>query len=143
MYGLTRFDNRNSLLDPFNVMDEVLRQLNPVTSRLVDGDVFGANSQTLDDKYVFEFAVPGFKKEDLNVTVKDSILTVSASAKSQTEDERKTYTVREFGEKSLRRSFRLPSDAVVKDLSAECVDGILTVFVPREEDQGALTIEVK
>lgn len=140
MYLTKSYDR---VFNPFDLVEDVVRQMNPLTSRMIEGDVFGANYRVLDDKYVFEIAVPGFKKEDLKVTVNGTLLTVAAKAKTETEEERNSYSFREFGERSLCRSFKLPSDGDGKSMSAKCEDGVLVVSVPRSEEHGALTVEVE
>jgi len=86
--------------------------------------------------FAIELAVPGFKKEDLKVNVKDGVLTISSEKKLESEEEKKGYTRKEFSYASFSRSFALPENTDAGSLKAKFADGVLklelkkTVAVP-------------
>lgn len=77
--------------------------------------------------------LPGLRKEDVNVSIEDGILTVSGERKqeSRQENERFHRVERSYG--SFKRSFRLPEGAHEDEITATCQDGVLTVTVPRDK----------
>ena len=83
-------------------------------------------SQT-DTVYLLKMDLPGVTGDDLKVQVKDHghLLTVSGERKSTCPHSRS------YGKFS--RSFRLNDDADSEHLTAELVDGVLTVSVPKKE----------
>jgi HSP20 family protein len=77
--------------------------------------------------YTLELAAPGYRKEDLKVTVKDGVLNISSSRKEEHEEKGKGYTRREFSSASFSRSFSLPASVDEKSVDAAFKDGVLTV----------------
>lgn len=87
-----------------------------------------------DETYVLELAVPGYKKEDFSIKVEENVLTIASEKKVDDEVKSSKYTRREFRYESFSRSFSLP-EGLVDDakISAEYVDGILNVKIPKTE----------
>lgn len=86
------------------------------------------------DAYQIEVAIPGLKKEDFNVGVKDNVLTVAAEVKAENcaEDEADHCLCREFSFTSFKRSFSLPESGIDRDgVKASYQDGILSVSLPK------------
>ena len=109
---------------------------------------FGDWSPALDamednDKYVVSLEVPGLKKEDINVSVHDGVLTVSGERKSEHDIKDATMhrTERYYGKFS--RSVSLPAQVRADKVAATYKDGILTVQLPKAEEAKPKNIEVK
>ena len=83
--------------------------------------------------------IPGFSKEDVNITVKNNILKVSANRKK----------LNLFvGEKSIELAFELPVGKLkydIKGINATVENGILHVSVPYEKpvEPEEITIKIK
>jgi HSP20 family protein len=95
------------------------------------------------DKYVVSTDIPGLKKEDINVSVHDGVLTVSGERKSEKEVKEGTIhrTERYYGKFS--RSVSLPAAVRADKVSATYKDGVLTVEIPKAEEAKPKTVEVK
>ena len=95
-----------------------------------------------DNAYVLEVAAPGIAKEDFNIQLEDGLLTVSSQKKEEKEEENKKYYKREFSHQTFKRSFRLPENVDAENITANYVDGVLSVQVPlaqkAKEDQPKL-----
>jgi HSP20 family protein len=99
-----------------------------------------------DDEYTIEVAIPGMDKEDFNVSVNEGILTISADAAIDEEEEDDNgYTYREYNYNSFSRSFELPEDAVEEGIEANYEDGELIISIPKtlEWVSSGYEIEVK
>ena len=100
-----------------------------------DGFIFGADPRTdiyEDEKGVtFEIEVPGFKKEDISVELRDHILTVNAVKKEESEQKNDSYHYYLKGRKDIeiRRSYRLKSDVTEDDIKVKLEDGVLKINV--------------
>lgn len=100
-------------------------------SRLFDRPFFkevrmpAVNIKDNTDHFAIELAAPGYKKEDLKVTVKDGVLTISSEKKHESEEEKKGYTRKEFSYASFSRGFVLPENADADSLKAKFEDGVL------------------
>ena len=97
--------------------------------------------------YEIEVAVPGFKKNDFNITVNNGLLTISCDRSSNNEKSSDGYTNREFSYSSFSRSFTLPTDVDDEHINARYEDGILYVTLPREvvaeENEAIRTVPIR
>lgn len=93
-----------------------------------------------EDNYLIEIAVAGFKKEDIDIQLKDSILTV----KGKKEDAR-TYSHKGISSRDFTRAFTLGEYVQVNGANLE--DGILAIqlerVVPEEERPRVIEIGKK
>ncbi len=80
-----------------------------------------------DDKYRITLAVAGFGPDDIDITVKENSLVVSA--KSETDSNERTYLHRGIAGRAFERSFQLADHLVVKDADME--NGLLHVDLER------------
>ena len=97
----------------------------------------------LDDRYEVLAELPGLSKEDVNVTLKEGVLTIEGEKKRTTETEEDAYrrTERVYGKFS--RSFNLGDRVASDKISAAYKDGVLTVSLPKAEEVLPKAIEVK
>lgn len=95
------------------------------------------------EEYAVTAELPGMKKEDIKVRVKDGVLTLAGERHQEKEEKGKRFHRVERYYGSFLRSFTLPEDINEQKLVAEFKDGLLTVRVPRAEVQKPKAIEVK
>ena len=90
----------------------------------------------LDNGYELDMDLPGFKKDEVHVDVKDGYLTVSA-AKGLDKDEKKAgkYIRQERYAGQCSRSFYVGEGVEPKDVSAKFEDGILKISLPKAEQK--------
>jgi HSP20 family protein len=71
-------------------------------------------------------------EDDMEVTLRDGILTVKGEKRAERREEGAGYffTEREYGR--FERSFRLPADADPEKIEAEAAKGVLTVTIGRK-----------
>lgn len=86
-----------------------------------------------DGLYNIEMDLPGFKKENINLDYKDGYLKVSAKNVVE-ENEDKKYIRRERSVSECTRDFYV-GDIDESSIKASFKDGILTISVPKEEDE--------
>jgi len=89
------------------------------------------------DKYEILMDLPGFKKEDLQIELKDGYMTVAAEkhVDTQTPATETKYVRRERYSGSFRRSFYVGKDIEETDISARFEDGVLKLDLPREKEK--------
>ena len=88
--------------------------------------------------YELVIDVPGFKKDEVKVALKDGYLTVSAAkGLDEEEDDKKTgrYIRRERYAGSLSRSFYVGDNVTVEDIHPKYENGILSFNVPKEQEK--------
>ncbi|MEI9965101.1 MAG: Hsp20 family protein [Caulobacteraceae bacterium] len=87
------------------------------------------NIETIGDQaYRIEMAVAGFKPEELNIEVKENVLTVQG--RKTANDEARRYLHRGLAERNFERRFQLADYVVVTD--ANLADGLLSISLKRE-----------
>ena len=88
-----------------------------------------------EDSYQLDFELPGFHKEDIQAELKNGNLTIRAehTEDKDTKDEEGRYVRRERYSGSFSRSFYVGKDVTEQDITANFVNGILTIHVPKME----------
>jgi HSP20 family molecular chaperone IbpA len=87
--------------------------------------------------FELELAIPGYNKSDLEVTVKDDMLTVSGEKRRSEQDNFTKYIFEEFNYSSFERSFKLDPRIAHEKITAKYENGILKltfIDVPAEEE---------
>ena len=91
------------------------------------------------DKYVIDIDLPGYKKEDIKLSVDDGYLTVHASMDSENEEKEKgKYVRKERYMGSCSRSFYVGDAVKSEDIKASFKNGTLKIEVPKKEDKKEL-----
>ena len=115
--------------------DEFWGKKNPLYGKHAQ-NMMKTDIRETDGSYELIIDVPGFKKEEVKVALKDGYLTVSA-AKGLDEDQedKKTgrYIRRERYAGACERSFYVGEDVTQEDIKGEYKHGILKLFVPKKE----------
>ena len=96
-----------------------------------------------DGNYMLRADLPGMKKKDIHVELKDGYLTLRGERKDEHEDNKEGYhrVERTFG--SFERTFRVPKGVTDKDIHAQYRDGVLELTIPTPKLEEPKTVEVK
>ena len=87
------------------------------------------------DHLVLRADLPGLTRDDVNIEIKDGVLTVSGERKAEHRDDAEGFyrVERAFG--SFSRSLTLPDGVDADDVSAEFENGVLEVRIPKPEER--------
>jgi HSP20 family protein len=140
--------------DPFRDMAVLQDRVNRVfgdLSRRFDDDVTarGAWVPPVDiyendqHELVLKAELPDLKREDIDIRVENSTLTLSGQKKAEEEvsEDRYHRIERTFGHFS--RTFSLPNTVDTGKIAAEYKNGVLTVTLPKREDARPKQIQVQ
>ncbi len=94
------------------------------------------------DSYLIRAELPGMKKEDINLEVKDGMLVLSGETKSEKPAEGVEYRLAERVRTKFSRSFSLPETAKQDGIEATYKDGILEIRVPKVDEVKPRQIEI-
>jgi HSP20 family protein len=94
------------------------------------------------DSYVLEMELPGYTENDVELDLKDRVLTISSKlkdAKKAEKEEKKeaaesVYLIKERRNSTFSRSFTMPEDIDQEKVSAAFKNGLLTVIIPRKAE---------
>jgi len=93
------------------------------------------NTREADDAYYIELDLPGIKKDEIEITTEDNVLTISGERKFKEEVKEEDYYKVESRYGKFSRSFTLPEDIDLSAISAKSEDGVLEVVIPKKEDE--------
>ena len=109
----------------------VARRANTSAAQIMKTDV-----KELENGFDLDIELPGYKKEDLQLELKEGYLTVTASKKVENNDEKKGHYIRrERYVGTSARSFYVGEEVTQEDIKAKFENGILNIFVPKKEAQ--------
>ena len=126
-----------------NLFDDFMDDFSFPTLPDVDKELYGKHAKNLmktdvrekKDSYEVDIDLPGFKKDEIKVQLKDGYLTLAA-AKGLDKDEKDkegNYIRRERYAGACERSFYVGEDVTQEDIKGEYKHGILKLFVPKKE----------
>ena len=134
--------------EPF---ESVQREFDTVLGRLLTGRGFfdGGDSgpyavdvrEDADHIYV-EADLPGYKKEEVDVTLENQTLTISAEEKEEAESKNADLLLNERRYRRFLRSFTLPPTVNEKAVDAKLKDGVLTITLNKREETKPRKISV-
>ena len=130
-----------------NIRDEINRLFE---SPLENGnsDVFNTWAPALDlyednDQLIVRAELPGMKKEDIDISLNENVLTVSGERKNEKKYEhgKTSREERFFGR--FTRSLALPMQVDGNRVKAGYKDGLLTVTLPKAEEAKPRQIQIQ
>ncbi|MEJ2690344.1 MAG: Hsp20/alpha crystallin family protein [Deltaproteobacteria bacterium] len=89
--------------------------------------------------------LPGVRKDELQVTVNDDILTIKGEKRQEKEEEKGRFHRTECYYGSFQRSFPLPCEVDSQKIDASFNNGILTITLPKTKEarRKVIKIEIK
>ena len=136
IFGENLFDD--FFHDPFGMMTAAVEE--PLYGKHAK-NLMKTDVRELEDAYELDIDLPGFKKDEIKVSLEDGYLTIEA-AKGLDEDEQEKksgkYIRKERYAGSCQRSFYVGDNLTQEDIKGEFKHGILTLNVPKKEAKPAV-----
>ena len=110
----------------------------------IDRKLYGKHAQHVmktdvhehEDGFEIDIDLPGFKKEEINLSLENGYLSVHASKAIDQEQKKKGKLIRqERYSGSMQRSFYVGEYITEEDIKAKFEDGVLKLSVPKKEAQ--------
>ncbi|HMA84296.1 MAG TPA: Hsp20/alpha crystallin family protein [Desulfosalsimonadaceae bacterium] len=95
------------------------------------------------DNIVIKADLPGVKKEDVSIDIKDNVLTLKGERKHEENINEENYYRRESAYGKFQRAFTLPDGVDPNKIEAAYKDGTLKITVPKAEKTKAKKIDIK
>ncbi|GIW65108.1 MAG: heat-shock protein [Candidatus Parcubacteria bacterium] len=96
-----------------------------------------------DKEVVVEIQVPGFKKENIKVSLQDGYLRVEGKYDESSEEKDKNYWRKEIKKGSFARTIPLPRDVETKGAKAKFENGILKIILNKTMPSDEVGEEIK
>ena len=126
-----------------NLFDDFMNDFSFPTFPNVDKELYGKHAKNLmktdvketENAYEIDIDLPGFKKDEIQMELKDGVLTVSAAKglDKDEEDKKGNYIRKERYAGSMSRSFYVGEHLNEEDIKAKYEDGILKLSVPKKD----------
>jgi HSP20 family protein len=135
------FDRWSNLRDELDSLFEL-----PLTGLSRQAQLFGGWSPALDlyqnsDNVVAMVELPGMKKEEIEISLHDGVLTIAGERKHEGGNGQDAERTERYVGK-FRRSIALPVQVDATKVTATYRDGILTVTLPKAEEAKPKQIQV-
>jgi len=88
-----------------------------------------------DEAIILKAELPGIKKEDVSVEVKDNVLTLKGERAEEKEIKEKNYYRKERAFGTFSRSFNLQHRIQPNKIKASFKDGVLKIEIPKPEEE--------
>lgn len=128
-----------SFSDDFNIFkfDESLFK-NTLIPTYPDTDI-----KRVDDAFVVQIDVPGYDKNNIDISYENDVLSVSGTVNEENETkEDEKYFVKERRMKSFSKKWIL-KNTTSKGITAKCENGVLTIKVPLRESEDKTENKIK
>ena len=135
IFGENLFDDFFS--DPFGMMN--VHGHDPLYGKHAK-NLMKTDVRETENSYELDVDLPGFKKDEVNVDLKDGYLTISAAkgVDKDEQDKKGRYIRQERYAGAMSRSFYVGEGVTEEDIKAEFKHGILTLVVPKKEAKPAV-----
>lgn len=143
----TRVNRNTAVADPFEF---VQREFDSALGRLFTGRngngngngqgayqlaPYGVDVREDNDHLYVEAELPGFKKEEIDITLENQTLTIAAERKENTQNPPKgEWLLNERRYSRFLRSFTLPPTIDEQTVNAKLTDGLLTITLNKREE---------
>ena len=135
---------RGAQADPFEMAQ---RDFDHLLGRLFNGSPadgnggggrlapYGVDVREDQDHFYVEAELPGFKKDDVEITLENQTLTIAAERREESKEEKKgELLLHERRSRRFLRSFTLPPTVDEKSVQAKLDHGVLTVTLNKREE---------
>ncbi len=145
--SITRFRTPTDIVSLREAVDRMLEQsfIWPrgwLASR-TGADIIPLDMYEEGNNLIVKAPVPGVKPEDLNIEIREDVLTISGEIKEEKEHKQEDYHLREQRYGRLERSVALPCAVIADDAEAEFDAGVLTLTLPKAAATEGKKIAVK
>jgi len=110
-----------------------------------NGDNFAPQISCKSDEnqLIIKAELPGVGEEDVELTIKDNVLTIKGEKKKEQEVKEDDYYFSECQYGSFERSVKIPDDTNIDKVAASFKNGVLEIIMPKKEEKKPRKINVK
>ncbi len=138
-----------ALWNPFAEMERIRREFDRLLEELLPREEAGerifaptVDVYETDKEVVVKVELPGVKKEDIEVSIRDNALHIRGEKKEEKEEKTETYHRLERVYGRFERVVPLPTEVKVDTAKAEFKDGVLEIRIAKAESAKERKIEI-
>jgi len=143
--SITRWNPLQELTTLQNSMDRFFNDplFQPLTFNGVKAGLPTLDLMERDDELVVQAAIPGYKPEQVDISVQGDMLILRGTTEEEQERNEGTYHLRERHVGSFHRSIRLPVSVNTDEATADYDNGVLTLRLPKTGESAVKRIKVR
>lgn len=137
------------LRSPFAELERIRREFDRLLEELIPGEgterafAPAVEMYETDKEVVVKAELPGVKKENIEVSIKDNMLHIRGEKKEEREEKTETVHRVERAYGKFERALSLPAEVKTDEVKAEFKDGVLEIRLPKAEVSKDKKIEIK
>lgn len=133
------FINPRFTSDLFDVIDRNFSDYTPAATSKEMFSTPRVDVRETKDQYILDMELPGMTEKDVEINLKDRVLSITSSKEEKKEDKKEEkdgneYLIRERKSEKFFRSFTLPDDIDADKVGAAFKNGLLTINIPRHAE---------
>ncbi len=138
-------NRRITLVRPSQIFESLMDEFyNNSGLRTYMGSPVEVDMYETDNQVIVKAKAPGYKEDDVKITVEDNTLTIEGKLKEEKEEgENKKYHIKEMKEESFIRSVMIPTRVDSEKSEAEFENGVITIKMPKLAEVKSKTITIK
>lgn len=123
----------NRVYNPLVLSDSLFNKFFDMSdgSASISNFVPAVNTREGDYAYHIEVDLPGIKKDEMTIELKDDSLVISGERKFKNELKQDNYYKLESTYGKFQRTFSLPKDVDFENIKAEYSEGVLEICIPK------------
>lgn len=127
----------NLIRNTNDIFDDFFTGLNKRSSSFLTTDI-----KESDNDYTLLMDLPGFKKEDIKISLLDGILTIDVERTNELDEEKENYIRKERSYGKYSRAFKVGNISLDK-IEAKFEDGLLSLIIPKSEKETRKYLDIK
>ena len=140
-----KYEPLNDIKKSFDIINAIISSVSEQTQEQNRVDFRpNVNTRETNENYHIEIELAGVKKENVDIKVDGNVLSISGERNLRDEVKEEDYDKVESRYGLFSRSFTLPERVDTSNISAEFIDGILEVIIPKvTADVSSIKIKIK
>lgn len=130
------------LLDPWREFERLTKELFKLPEESVE-EFPAINLWVNEEEAIITTELPGIESKDIDISLVGKTLTIKGLRKEEDIGEEDSYLKRERWYGNFKRTVDLPFNVEVEKVSANFKNGILSIRLPRAEEEKPKKIEIK
>ena len=130
-------------LEPFEDMEKMFSDFLPTLRGGKIGFVPAVDMYEDKNNVIVEAQLAGIDPEKVDIAIENDVLCIKGESEKKSEVEEKNYYRKEISQGSFYRSIPLPAHVIGEKASAEAIDGVLKISIPKAPETKPKTIKIK
>ena len=140
--NLIRYQRPDLVWPTFGRLSSLRDELDSLFESSLTGWLPALDAHEDKESFTVQVELPGFKREDIQVSLQDGVLTISGERKEEKVSQETEVHRQERYYGKFSRAFTLPTAVAADKVKAAYKDGILTVTLPKAEEAKPKHIDV-